>query len=91
MIIECINKGSINMAYVQCSKKLITDTQSALDLIMTIQYNYETKYIIIDKQCITNDFFILSTGLAGEILQKFVNYDIKWPLLEIFLLIRVSL
>ena len=23
---------------------------------------------------ITEDFFVLSTGLAGEILQKFVNY-----------------
>ena len=24
---------------------------------------------------ITEDFFILSTGLAGEILQKYINYD----------------
>ena len=28
----------------------------------------------ISKQLITEDFFVLSTGLAGEILQKFVNY-----------------
>lgn len=25
----------------------------------------------------TDDFFILSTGIAGEILQKFINYHLK--------------
>lgn len=28
----------------------------------------------IDKELVLEDFFILSTGLAGEILQKYVNY-----------------
>jgi hypothetical protein len=31
--------------------------------------------IIIDKKNIIPDFFTLSTGIAGEILQKFTNYD----------------
>lgn len=29
---------------------------------------------MIPKQLIVEDFFVLSTGLAGEILQKYVNY-----------------
>lgn len=29
---------------------------------------------LIDKKLIVEDFFILSTGLAGEILQKYTNY-----------------
>ena len=33
------------------------------------------KNILISKQLIAEDFFVLSTGLAGEVLQKFVNYD----------------
>lgn len=33
-----------------------------------------TKDIAVDKKLITEDFFILSTGLAGEVLQKFINY-----------------
>ena len=33
--------------------------------------------LAIDKKAVTEDFFILSTGLAGEILQKFTNYHIK--------------
>lgn len=41
---------------------------------MSTKYDIGTKNIIIPKQLITEDFFILSTGLAGEILQKFINY-----------------
>ena len=29
---------------------------------------------MLAKRQITPDFFILSTGLAGEVLQKFINY-----------------
>jgi len=31
----------------------------------------------LNKSAICDDFFDLSTGLAGEILQKFVNYHVK--------------
>lgn len=41
---------------------------------MTAKYDIGTKNIVIDKKLIAEDFFILSTGLAGEILQKFINY-----------------
>ena len=57
--------------------KLITDAPSALDIIMNVKYEAGTAKIAIDKKMIAEDFFILSTGLAGEILQKFVNYNIK--------------
>ena len=54
---------------------LITDSQSALDLLITAKYETGTKNIVIARELITPDFFILSTGLAGEVLQKFINYD----------------
>ncbi len=41
---------------------------------MTAKYEAETKNIVLAKRQIAPDFFILSTGLAGEILQKFINY-----------------
>lgn len=53
---------------------VIRDTQSALDLLMTAKYEAQTENIAIPKKLVTEDFFILSTGLAGEILQKFINY-----------------
>lgn len=41
---------------------------------MQAKYEAGTANIVIDKKLITEDFFILSTGLAGEILQKYINY-----------------
>ena len=38
------------------------------------KYEVGTKNIVIDKKLIAEDFFILRTGLAGEILQKYINY-----------------
>ena len=67
-------KNGITCAVVQSSEKVITDVQSSLDLLMTAKYEVGTKNIAIDKKLILEDFFILSTGLAGDILQKYVNY-----------------
>lgn len=66
-----------NIALIESQKLLITDLQSALDLAMTISYEAQVYNLILPKSCITEDFFILSTKLAGEILQKYMNYGIK--------------
>ena len=67
-------KNNILCAIIQSNDIVITDTQSALDVLMMAKYEIGTKNIVIDKVLITEDFFVLSTGLAGEILQKYVNY-----------------
>ncbi len=74
MTIQSITKNNIACAVVESDTTVITDPQSALDLLMTAKYEAVTKNIVISKKLITEDFFILSTGLAGEILQKFINY-----------------
>ena len=74
MKITKIEKNGVICAVVQSSEKVIKDAQSALDLLMTAKYEAGTKNIAIGKEFIAEDFFILSTGLAGEILQKYINY-----------------
>ena len=69
-----IEKNGIACAVVNSNEIVITDAQSALDVLMSAKYDIGTKNIIVDKKLITEDFFILSRGLAGEILQKYVNY-----------------
>ena len=69
-----IEKNGIACAVVNSNEIVITDTQSALDVLMSAKYDIGTKNIVVDKKLITEDFFILSKGLAGEILQKYVNY-----------------
>lgn len=51
--------------------------QSALDFIATVGFETGCKRIILNKSAICDDFFDLSTRLAGEVLQKFINYNIK--------------
>ena len=69
-----IEKNGIACAVVNSNEIVITDAQSALDALMSAKYDIGTKNIVVDKKLITEDFFILSKGLAGEILQKYVNY-----------------
>ncbi|MBQ8210032.1 MAG: DUF4180 domain-containing protein [Clostridia bacterium] len=78
MNIDKIDIKGKTVAVITGDEKIITDVQSALDLLMTVKYDAGTKLIAVDKQVITEDFFILGTGLAGEILQKFINYQAKF-------------
>ena len=74
---EKINDSNVNIAVVSSDDVLITDTQSALDLIMTVKYETGADRIAISKGAIAEEFFILSSGLAGEVLQRFINYHFK--------------
>ena len=74
MNVEKIAKNGTTCAVVRSDDIIITDAQSALDLLMTAKYELGTKNIVIGKKLITEEFFILSSGLAGEILQKYINY-----------------
>lgn len=69
--------NGLNIAVVLSDTALITDVQSAMDLMVTIRYETACDRIAISKNAVTDDFFILSTRLAGEVLQKFVNYHMK--------------
>ena len=77
MLIEKLYLKDKTVAVVTGEETVITDAQSALDLIMTARYETGTNLIAVDKEAITEDFFVLSRGLAGEVLQKFINYQAK--------------
>lgn len=71
------NEKGVKLAIISGEKKLITDAQTALDLAMTARYEAGADRLVIDKRAIAEEFFILSTGMAGEILQKYINYHVK--------------
>lgn len=77
MEFECIEKNGVKIACVSNDDKVITDTQSALDLLASANYIADSTHIAICKDNITEEFFVLSTGIAGEVLQKFMNYSVK--------------
>lgn len=72
-----VSMGGHSIAVIESDTPLITDTQSALDLLMTARYELGADRILLNKPAVCDDFFILSSGLAGEILQKFTVYGAK--------------
>ncbi|HDR7438233.1 TPA: DUF4180 domain-containing protein [Bacillus anthracis] len=77
MEIQKVVIDGINIGIIRNDKVLISDVQSALDLMATVQYEVDAKYIIFNKSLISESFFDLKTRLAGDILQKFINYKVK--------------
>ncbi len=75
---KIVEKNGQQIAVVSSEELVITDMQSALDMAMSVQYETGSNRIVLSKDAITEDFFILSTCLAGEILQKFVIYQVKF-------------
>ena len=77
MNITKVETGSENIAVVNSTEILITDVQSALDLMATVRYETGCDRFVLHKSLFSEDFFDLKTRLAGEILQKFINYRVK--------------
>lgn len=77
MEIKTTEKNNKVIAILQNDQPIITDARSALDCMVTVKYETGSERIVISKELIAGEFFVLSTGLAGEILQKFINYGMK--------------
>lgn len=73
-----------SIVYIESEDILITDSQSALDLMMTVKYEKDCSRIVLDQKAISEEFFRLSSGIAGEILQKFINYHTKLAIIGDF-------
>lgn len=76
MKIELVELQGKSIAEVSSEEIIINNVQDALDLIGNCDYQ-GARNIIINKKNICPEFFDLSTGIAGEILQKFSNYRMK--------------
>lgn len=77
MNITTNEKENSKVAVVTSDEPVISTVQDALDLMATLKTEYECSKVVIDKSLITERFFELRTGLAGEILQKYTNYNMK--------------
>ncbi len=54
----------------------LNSEKDAVDLISGCFEN-KIHYIVLHAQALSDDFFKLRTGVAGMILQKFINYRVK--------------
>ena len=70
-------KGNSKVAVIESPDILINNTQHALDLMATVRHMYDCDKMVVSKSTVTESFFDLKTGIAGEILQKYTNYNMK--------------
>ncbi|MBS1970620.1 MAG: DUF4180 domain-containing protein [Bdellovibrionales bacterium] len=76
-------QGSKRIVEIIADGVVINNAQDALDLLYNLP-SPEDRQIIFHKANITPAFFDLKTGIAGEILQKFVNYKIRFAVVGDF-------
>ncbi|MCE5187979.1 MAG: DUF4180 domain-containing protein [Eubacteriales bacterium] len=75
MKIQTIPANGKTIALVESEEVLVSDVQSALDLMATVRYETDADCLILPKTALDERFFVIRSGLAGDILQKFVNYQ----------------
>jgi hypothetical protein len=73
---KLIEKDSKRYIEVDASEVRISNEKDVLDLI-SVCWENSTYLMIIHQEALSQDFFNLRTGLAGTMLQKFMNYNIK--------------
>nr|WP_295928163.1 DUF4180 domain-containing protein [uncultured Dyadobacter sp.] len=64
------------IAEVLSDEILISTAEEGLQLIVDLYYQDFGEFILHERN-ITQAFFDLKTGIAGEILQKFTNYRVR--------------
>jgi hypothetical protein len=52
----------------------ISNDRDAVDAIAEAHYGHEADTVVVPVDLLPEEFFQLSSGLAGAIVQKFVNY-----------------
>ena len=77
MNIRKITSNGNEIAIVNSDEVCISDVQSALDFMMSVNYETGSHSIVLNKEAVSPDFFVLSTRIAGEVLQKFITYQFK--------------
>ncbi len=67
-----------NLAIITSDEILIKDIDSAMDLVANIP---PCNMIVVNKENVVDEFFDLSTRLAGEVLQKYTKYNVKMAII----------
>ena len=84
MNIRTTQKNGETIALIESETPLITDVQSALDLMASVRYETDADRLALNKAALDERFFTLGSGLAGDVLQKFVNYQMKLAIIGDF-------
>lgn len=80
MHFEVMEKDGQIYLKVASSEAPLQSEEDVLDLIGGC-YEHNTSLIMLQAEALSDEFFELKTGLAGKVLQKFMNYQVKAALI----------
>ncbi len=66
--------GKDSLAILERDAQVISDATTMAELLMELIFVHGIDRLVIDADQLSPDFFRLSTGLAGDITQKFSNH-----------------
>jgi hypothetical protein len=76
MEVKIIDVNNHKIAEILADGVTVNNIRDALDVIANADYQGASR-VMLHQTHLHPDFFDLRTGLAGEILQKYANYQIK--------------
>ena len=68
---------NISVSVINSDEVLINDVDSGMDFIIEIKGLTGANRIVLNKSAVNPVIFDLKNKILGELLQKFVNYNIK--------------
>ncbi|WP_340610287.1 DUF4180 domain-containing protein [Xenorhabdus bharatensis] len=80
MKIKVIERDSMCFIHITDTPEPFRSRQDAINIILSHEHRSIAGFII-NETCFHPDFFRLKTGIAGEMLQIFVNYRVKIAIL----------
>ena len=84
MTIKTVESNNGKLVIVTSDEVIISDGQTALDFVASMVYGHDCYGIAVNKAAVAEDFFVLFTGIAGEVVQKFVNYKMRFAIIGDF-------
>lgn len=77
-------KDKTKVVKIEDESIVISDERSFFDLFMTIAYETGENRFIVRKDDLAEEFFDLRNKVAGNILQKLINYRMKLAIIGDF-------
>lgn len=71
-----VDHGGSKYIEVLAAEPRLGTEQDAVDLV-AVCMEHESRYILLHSEALSEDFFKLRTGVAGHMIQKWINYRVK--------------
>jgi len=73
---QVVNQDGVTLVVIS-KDRIIFSVQDMLDTMASAQYEHDCAGLAVYKGSLDESFFDLRSGFAGEVLQKFTNYQMK--------------